>query len=77
MKKYGEGVVNTKKCTTCQYEMSMESEGVHISEGGSIKVYSVVDDFCCPNCGNKEEENIEVEEENKGKEENKGGKIPI
>lgn len=55
----------------------MESEGVHISEGGSIKVYSVVDDFCCPNCGNKEEENIEVEEENKGKEENKGGKIPI
>lgn len=51
--KYGAGETSLFKCPTCDYEQEIRSSGVHISEGGSVSVFSEEDEFCCPNCVSK------------------------
>ena len=50
IEKYGGGETFTRKCDTCDYEQEVRSEGVHVSNGGSIQVFSDEDEFSCPNC---------------------------
>lgn len=48
--KYGDGDKHVRKCETCDYEQVIHSAGVHVSEGGAIKVYTDADVFSCQNC---------------------------
>ena len=47
--KYGEGEIFVCKCHTCEYEQEIRSEGVHLSDGGAVAVFSTEDDFSFPN----------------------------
>ena len=49
-KKYGKGDKSVMKCQSCSYEKDIFSSGVHNTEGGSLMVHDVADDFFCPNC---------------------------
>lgn len=48
--KYGEGTSYIQRCDTCTYEQEINTEGVHVSEIGSVRVYSANDEFRCPHC---------------------------
>lgn len=50
IEKYGQGETDIVRCDNCHYEQLIHSAGVHITEGGSVKVYADKDTFCCPNC---------------------------
>ena len=50
VEKYGQGETCTRKCKTCDFEQEIRSGGVHMSEGGSVMVFSNEDEFSCPNC---------------------------
>ena len=49
--KYAQGKKSVRKCQTCDHEQVIHTGGVHVTEGGSLKVYDEEDMFSCPNCG--------------------------
>ena len=50
IEKYGGGESFVRKCDNCDYEQEIRSDGVHVSDGGSIQVLSAEDEFICPKC---------------------------
>ena len=52
--KYGEGKTQEYKCKTCEYTQNIRSGGVHVSDGGSVMVFSTEDEFYCPICESNE-----------------------
>lgn len=48
--KYGKGTSFIQRWDTCTYEQEINTEGVHVSESGSVRVYSANDEFHCPLC---------------------------
>ena len=58
--KYGQGESHLQKCPTCEYEEELKTSGVHVSEGGPVRVYAADDEFSCPNCSSAKNDQAET-----------------